>query len=89
MQIPQAPDSEPEFDVTRQYIRFRELGSNGYVLFDFAIGDPELSVELSMPLAAYQAFCRERDVTYLTSEQIETIEFERSKWQYGRPGIQE
>lgn len=77
------------FDVSKHYVRFRELRNDGYVLFDFAIGDPELAVELTLPLAAYQTFCRERSVTYLTREQAETIDFERSKWQFGSPGIQE
>jgi len=85
----QLPQARPRFDVTKHYVRFREIRDDGYVLFDFAIGDPELAVELMLPLAAYQAFCRERGVIYLTREQADTIDFERSKWQFGRPGIQE
>jgi phenol hydroxylase P0 protein len=85
----QLPQAKPAFDLSRHYVRFRELRDDGYVLFDFAIGDPELAVELTLPLAAYQTFCRERGVIYLTREQAETIDFERTKWRYGSPGIQE
>ena len=85
----QLPQIKRPFDVSRYYVRFRELRDDGYVLFDFSIGDPELAVELTLPLAAYQTFCRERGVTYLTREQAETIDFERSKWQFGSPGIQQ
>lgn len=78
---------KPAFDVGRRYVRFRELSAEGYVRFDFAIGDPELAVELTLPLTAYQAFCREHDVVYLTREQAQTLDFEQSKWRFGRPGL--
>ena len=48
MSLNQLPQRKPAFDVTRRYVRFRELRSDGYVLFDFAIGDPETSVELML-----------------------------------------
>lgn len=89
MPFHQLPLAKPVFDVSRHYVRFRELRDSGHVVFDFAIGDPELAVELILPLAAYQTFCRERGVIYLTREQAQTIDFERSKWQFGSPGIQE
>ena len=89
MPFHQLPQAKPPFDVSKRYVRFRELRDDGYVLFAFAIGDPELVVELTLPLAAYQNFCRECGVIYLTRDQAETIDFERSKWRYGSPGIQE
>lgn len=89
MPLHQLMHPKPKFDVRKHYVRFRELRDDGYVLFDFAIGDPELAVELTLPLAAYRAFCRERGVVYLTRDQAETIDFERSKWRFGVPGLQE
>lgn len=89
MSFHQLPQPKPAFDVRKQYVRFRELRNDGYVLFDFAIGDPALAVELTLPLAAYQAFCREHQVVYLTREQAETLDFENSKWRFGAPGIEE
>lgn len=85
----QLSQAKPPFDVSKHYVRFRELRDDGYVLFDFAIGDPELAVELTLPLPAYQTFCRERGVIYLTRDQVETLDFERSKWRYGKPGIEQ
>lgn len=87
--IHQLPQAKPPFDVTKRYVRFRELRADGFVVFDFAIGDPELSVELTLPLRAYQAFCREHRAINLTREQAATIDFERSKWRFGVPGLQE
>lgn len=88
MPLNQLPQRKPEFDVTRRYVRFRDLGANGYVLFDFAIGDPGLAVELTLPLDAYRAFCRAQEVIYLTREQADAVDYEKSKWQFGTPGLQ-
>jgi phenol hydroxylase P0 protein len=85
----QLPVPKPPFDVSARYVRFRDLRADGYVEFDFAIGDPELSVELVMLLKDYQGFCRANVVTYLTREQGASLDSERSKWRYGVPGLSE
>jgi phenol/toluene 2-monooxygenase (NADH) P0/A0 len=77
------------FDVSRHYVRFRELRDDGYVLFDFAIGDPDLTVELTLPLAGYLAFCRERSVVYLTRDSAKAIDFEQFSGRFGAPGREE
>jgi phenol hydroxylase P0 protein len=77
------------FDVTRRYVRFRERRDDGFVEFDFAIGDPELSVELVMSLRDYQAFCVANRVIYLTRDEGEALDIEQSKWRYGQPGLSE
>ena len=86
MSLNQLPQRKPAFDVTRRYVRFRELRSDGYVLFDFAIGDPETSVELMLRPRAYQEFCRANAVTWVTREQAEAVDHEKSKWRFGSPG---
>lgn len=48
----------PAFDVTRRYVRLRQRRADGFVEFDFALGDPALSVELILPAAGFEAFCR-------------------------------
>lgn len=52
-------------------MRFRKLHDNGYVEFDFAIGEPEMTVELIMPLADYREFCHRNDVVYLLRDENE------------------
>ena len=37
----------------------RNVTDNGIVEFDFIYGDPDLSVELVLPIAAFQEFCLE------------------------------
>lgn len=89
MSVASVPGREPGFDTSRCFVRIRELRDDGYVRFDFAIGDPELAVELALPLPGFQAFCRDSGATHLTPEQAETVDFERSKWQFGIPGIEQ
>lgn len=88
MSLHQLPPRKPAFDVNRRYVRYREFDERGYVQFDFAIGDPELAVELTLPLRAYQEFCRANAVIYLTREQADALDHEKTKWRFGAPGQQ-
>ncbi len=83
----QLPQRKPPFDATRRYVRFRGLRSDGYVRFDFAIGEPEIAVELMLSLPAYQEFCRTNAVTWLTRAQADAVDIENSKWRVGAPGL--
>ncbi|WP_207000400.1 phenol hydroxylase subunit [Trinickia mobilis] len=76
-----------DFDVTRRYVRFRHRRDDGFVEFDFSIGDPGLNVELVMSLRDYQAFCVANRVIYLTRDEGEVLDIDQSKWRYGQPGL--
>lgn len=78
---------EPRLDLTRRYVRFRERHENGFVEFDFSIGDPTLSVELVMSQADYEAFCATHRVTYLSVAEARALDADQQKWRYGAPGI--
>lgn len=54
---PSAPDELPACDTTRRYVRVIEARADGLVAFEFAIGWPELSVELMLPAPAFAEFC--------------------------------
>jgi len=58
--------AEGTFDIARKYVRVMRTRSNGLIEFDFAIGDPEVSVELVMPAAAFTEFCAANQVELLT-----------------------
>lgn len=73
----------------QRYVRLREQRADGFVIFDFAIGDPQLSCELIMPMAAYQEFCASNHVVHLNDKQAEQIDREALKWRYGQPGVSE
>jgi phenol hydroxylase P0 protein len=53
------------FNVTQKYVRIIETRQDGMVGFEFAIGEPELFVELMMPEAAFQQFCATNNVSLL------------------------
>lgn len=76
-------------DMKRCFVRMRNVRADGFVEFDFSIGDPELSVELILPQGAYKEFCAVNKVTQLTSAQGELIDQEKLKWRYGKPGVSE
>lgn len=50
------PEPAGSFNPSRRFIRVRQLRTDGFVEFDFAIGDAELCVELILPQAAFEAF---------------------------------
>jgi phenol hydroxylase P0 protein len=57
-------------DLARKYVCVREVTADGHVRFDFAVGWPELSVELVLPQAAFDEFCRGNDVRMITPAEI-------------------
>lgn len=50
-----APDTD--LDPRKKYVRVLERRADGLVLFEFAIGWPELLVELLLPEPAFAEFC--------------------------------
>ena len=50
-----APDTD--LDTRKKYVRVLERRADGLVLFEFAIGWPELLVELLLPEPAFAEFC--------------------------------
>jgi len=53
-------------DVKRKYVRVRQVRADGLVCFEFAIGWPELFVDLMLPRAAFDDFCARQQVQLLT-----------------------
>ena len=76
-----APSSAaPAFDVRRRYVRRRAVRTDGFVEFDFAIGDPDLSVELMLPQAAFAEFCRAQQVTWIGEPEGRALDRARRRW---------
>lgn len=59
------PIDLPRVDITRRFVRVLEQRSDGLVSFEFSLGWPELALELMLPAAAFQEFCRVNAVTLL------------------------
>lgn len=59
------PEQQTGFDATKRYVRVCEQRPDGFVEFEFAIGDPALCVELMLPEAAFREFCRSNEAIVL------------------------
>jgi len=60
---------EMTFDTTRRYVRVCEQRPDGFIEFEFAIGDPALCVELLLPEPAFHEFCLANEVIVLEPAQ--------------------
>ncbi|MDX1734327.1 MAG: phenol hydroxylase subunit [Halioglobus sp.] len=85
--VPVSPDSDSPHSATAQdltrYVRVRRVIEDKFIEFDFAIGDPSLYVELVLPKAAFDAFCRHNEVRMMTEEQAAAVDADMAKWRYG------
>lgn len=76
-------DAAESFDRMTRYVRVRSKAGARFVEFDFAIGDPSLFVELVMPPAVFELFCKNNAVVEMSEEQTAAIDAEMDKWRYG------
>lgn len=53
------------FDTTRRFVRVTGARSSGFVEFDFAVGEPELAVEMILTREAFAEFCERNAVEIL------------------------
>lgn len=60
--------AEGNFDITRKFVRVMRTLPNGLIEFEFAVGDPDVAVELVMPKAAFDEFCANNHVEQLTTD---------------------
>ncbi len=65
--LPKAATSADEriCDITRKYVRITQVRADGLVCFEFAIGWPELFVDLMLPRPAFDDFCVRQNVQHL------------------------
>jgi phenol hydroxylase P0 protein len=51
------------FDPSVRYVRIVHERADGMFEFEFAVGEPELFVEMLLPRAEFEQFCRDQKVT--------------------------
>nr|WP_314577949.1 phenol hydroxylase subunit [uncultured Pseudomonas sp.] len=71
------------FDQMPRYVRVRSEPDDRFVEFDFAIGYPELFVELVLPPQAFALFCEYNRVQYMDAAMAKAVDEDMSKWRYG------
>jgi phenol hydroxylase P0 protein len=77
MQRPALAD-QPQNVLARKFVRVTHRRSDGLVEFDFAIGEPEVFVELLLPEPAFIEFCVSNHVVTLAAEHA--CEANRDDW---------
>lgn len=56
------------FDPSRRFVRVRRVRDDGFVEFEFAIGDPSMFVEMILPRQALDGFCAANRATRLDDD---------------------
>ena len=72
--------ADETFDTRPRFVRVTGERS-GFVEFDFAVGEPDLHVEMILSKAAFEEFCQNNEVTVLeprahVHEKVEDLGFE-------------
>jgi phenol hydroxylase P0 protein len=67
------------------FIRVLGTKRDSFVEFAFAIGDPDLEVELVMPFTEFTDFCRRYDATVLPGSDEAEAALERLRWRHKVP----
>lgn len=63
---PRTTRKDDAFDPDRKFVRVRKLRPDRFVEFDFAIGEPEIFVEIILHADAFDDFCAMNKVMFLT-----------------------
>ncbi len=66
-----------------RYVRITDPDHRGYVEFQFSIGDPGLYLEMTLPQAAFEEFCREHAARVLTQAEGAAVDAGERRWRFG------
>ncbi|MGH8788906.1 MAG: phenol hydroxylase subunit [Cupriavidus necator] len=69
------------------FVRVTGTLEDRFVEFEFAIGEPDMAVELVMQFEQFREFCATHQVKHLSAAEKTRLDWERMKWRYGAPGI--
>jgi phenol hydroxylase P0 protein len=61
------------FDTEKRYVRLTERRDDGFVEFEFSVGEPEVYAEMILPEADFKEFCKTQNVI-LIDEQSNPID---------------
>lgn len=75
--------SASAFDTTRRFVRVTGERANGFVEFDFAIGEPEVFVEMILGREAFAEFCAANRVELLPRQRPQDkADADRGDWDW-------
>ncbi|QII99140.1 phenol hydroxylase [Stutzerimonas balearica] len=79
------PDKK-SFEGFKRYVRLRSEPDARFVEFDFAIGYPDMFVELVLPRQAFADFCRHNRVELMDEAMAAAVDEDMVKWRFGKAG---
>ena len=71
----------------KKFVRVTGVRSGRYVEFEFSVNDADLTVELILPLAAFEEFCTLQEAVRLRPTSEAASEFEKLAWRTRQPGL--
>lgn len=71
-----------QFDTTIRYVRVTGTRDDGFVEFEFSVGQPEVALEMVLKQADYEQFCVEQHVIFLDEQADKTDDEEKSAFQW-------
>ena len=74
---------EPAAEPGQRYVRVTNRDHNGFIEFQFSVGDPTLYLEMTLPPAAFDEFCREQGARHLREDEARAVDAAEDKWRYG------
>jgi len=74
--------STPPFNPDKKFVRIIQVHTTGLVEFEFAVGEPELFVELLMAQSAFDEFCTMHAVTPTTGHLAQVPNTDTQEWDW-------
>ena len=71
----------------KKFVRVTGVRSGRYVEFEFSVNDADLTVELILPLSAFEEFCTLQEATRLQPEGEVANELQKLAWRARQPGL--
>lgn len=64
-------------------VRVTDADRHGFVEFQFALNDPALYLEMTLPSEAFRLFCAEHGARHLSPEEARAVDAAEHKWRFG------
>ena len=66
-----------------KFVRVTGMRGQQFIEFVYAIGEPELFVEMILPVEHFEAFCRDNQVIQMDSDSSDRIDADKQQWRSG------
>lgn len=57
-------------DTSKRYVLVRNVRDDGYIEFDFSLGEPEIFLEMILSTSAFNEFCQDNEVIRITEDDL-------------------